>query len=198
MLFPIFFVLTILKQTTPLTCEWYGATNGVDIQCFPGWAAFGYCGSGRRKDCNDSPGRGKYSYMLYCCQTKYQNHKQDNCDWTGHNGGSLNTCKSDEGAGAQSYNRAIYGGCGSSNNNDCLVNGTMYTNSEMCCDNLDINVSSDDDCGWKYGTFGENIQCPSNYIVAGLCGSEGKAACDTGNVNSAIGIYCCAYSDNSR
>ena len=185
----------LIALSSALTCEWYGSGYGVDIQCLPGWAAFGICGSGSRANCKSSFGSNSYYYMLYCCQTKYTNNKQGNCHWTGHSAGQLNTCKDDDG-----YNQAIYGGCGSGRGQKCGVSSnattTLYHNSELCCDNNDISISPDAKCGWKYGTHGDLLTCPSGYIGSGLCGSGRNAACESGATTSGIGIYCCPYTDN--
>lgn len=183
--------LFLLSNTiTSLTCEWYGSGYGVDINCQPGWAAFGLCSSGSRASCKDKNG-GKYFYMLQCCKTKFQNYQQSNCQEAGHASGELSNCKSDDG-----YNQAIYGGCGSGRNNKCLVGGKFFTNAETCCDNGDISIADDADCGWKYGIFGDQLTCPEGMVMSGICGSAGAEECESGAVSSGTGIYCCPYSDN--
>ena len=191
--------LTFLSAQISTTCEWYGASYGQDVKCLPGWVVTGVCGSGRRADCKDSRGRGtKYWYMINCCQTKYQNHGQENCIDIGNKAGNQYQCYhiGDDGV----YNQAIYGGCGSGMNNDCLVSGdsTKYNFSTKCCDNGDITVGPDNLCDWIYGNYGDLLSCPSGYVAGGYCGSGRNPACSSGATNVYSGVYCCPFSDNKN
>ena len=202
-----------IQSVYPLTCEWYGAAAGTDINCLPGWATFGVCMSGKRDSCKSglSPLAPKYSFALYCCQTKYQNFEQNNCHWYGNLEGEKTNCQGQDDNDNSSI-QAFYGGCASQgaqkrgNGNDCLVNGQKYRNSEYCCENNDISVSQDiSSCSWNFGNFGDNLKCSNGKVAVGMCGGGGENPCELGpssdddgepDVGLMVGVYCCPYSDN--
>ena len=93
----------------------------------------------------------------------------------------------------------MYGGCGSGSKQDCkLSDDEKVISSSVCCDNGDLTVGPDSKCGWKFGSYGDQLECNSDYIVSGYCGSPGSAACGTGAQMSYTGVYCCPYVDNKR
>lgn len=189
----------LLTSTLAATCEWLGVAEGQNVSCLPGWVVTGVCGSGRRKDCSDN--RNKYYYMVNCCQTKYQNYYQSNCNDIGSDFGEEKSCVSNSDGTTLV---AMYGGCGSSNRKDCKTydpaTGTYsqenYANNQLCCDNDDITLDDPAACGWRYSNYGTKTVCPANYVVAGQCGSGASAACQTGASAAFMGVYCCPYVDN--
>merc|ERR1712088_143741 len=188
----LLFPLATMAQIST-TCEWYGASYGVNINCLPGWVSTGMCGSGRYADCTDERGifPTTYYYMLQCCQTKYQNYGQSNCQTTGYGYGALGVCASGQ---------AHYGGCGSGNDLNCKVNGNSYCFSNKCCDNGDITLGDSSFCDWKFGVYGTLLECPSGYAAAGYCGSGSYADCTppSGGSKTYTGVYCCPYTDNKN
>lgn len=182
-------------------CEWLAGTSGQDLQCLPGWVMKGVCGSGSRSDCSEKYRRGKYFYMIKCCQTKYQKNMQDNCHIEGLASGQFQQCSNSNSGDLQ----AMYGGCGSGRHSDCVVTdvdtgaveATGFSTNQRCCDNEDITIQSKS-CGWRFGNYGDLLVCPDDYLAAGQCGSGKSADCPSGGANVFIGLYCCPYDDNKR
>ena len=194
-------LLHLITPTHQSTCEWIGGSYGAKLSCLPGWVATGICGSGMNADCNipdsrttKSLSKTSYYFMIQCCQTKYQNNFQSNCLDQGINNGQLIPCVNNQGK-----NQAIYGGCGSGRKDDCTIEGdprrTKYTAVETCCDNLDISVGPNENCGWRYNSFGDLVTCPGGYVAAGYCGSGRTGECEGGGKNAFTGVYCCPFVD---
>merc|ERR1712080_3261 len=181
-------LFTLFSTTFASTCEWLGGSYGQDIDCLPGWVATGMCTSGRKAGCQPQRGGTKYFYTLNCCQTKYSNDVTHDCVRYSSASGQQSTCPaSDDGSSIQ----AIYGGCGSGMNKDCKVSGQKTAYNLNCCQDGDITLGPDSLCGWRYGTSGELVECPSNYAMAGTCGSGNSASCTSGGAPAFSGIYCC-------
>ena len=168
-------------------CEWLGGSYGVELECLPGYYVSGVCGSGMNADCG-SRLTNKYFYEIRCCPTKYNNKKQQNCISYGSDAGEKLTCP----VLADGVQAAVFGGCGSGMNADCKASGSKKYTDSLCCTDQDITIDNSS-CAWRYGSYGEQLTCPDDYIVIGQCGSGRKAACAT---NEHIGINCCPFTDN--
>lgn len=181
-------------------CEWLGGASGQDVECLPGWVMKGVCGSGFRADCSEKRRSKSYFYMIKCCQTKYQKYQQSDCHTEGLQSGEFEQCADPVTGSLQ----AMFGGCGSGRNNDCVVTDpetgdieSGFSTNQKCCDNGDISIEANS-CGWRYGNYGDLLVCPDNYLAAGQCGSGSSADCASGGANVFLGVYCCPYSDKNR
>merc|ERR1712142_14673 len=190
-----YILITLFSTTFAATCEWLGGSYGQDVDCLPGWVATGMCTSGRKAGCKPTRGGSKYFYALNCCQTKYTNDLAHDCIRQPADAGIESSCPaSDDG----STITAVFGGCGSGMNKDCKVNDTKTGNNLNCCQDGDITVGPVSQCGWRYGAAGELVNCPSNYVIAGTCGSGKSAACTSGGAAAFSGIYCCPFVNNNK
>ena len=79
--------------------------------------------------------------------------------------------------------------CTSGTHDACGGNFTGVT----CCETKDVVVGPEKLCGWSYGNYGEDLACPSDYMMAGTCSSGKKADCKNGKAFT--GIFCCPYED---
>lgn len=167
-------------------CEWIGASAGSFLTCPIGWIAKGLCGSGRRDSCKSSIRADKYTYMLECCekQTHFWDEER-NCEYVGGAAGQTVTCPDSR--------PFMFGGCGSSNREDCRLYTEKYTTTALCCKDNGLVISSG--CAWRYASDGDPMECPKNFLLAGQCGSAAQADCltDGGVQKQYVGLYCCPY-----
>ena len=171
-------------------CEWLDASYGQPVECLPGWIARGACGSGGRADCKMGL-RNKVFTKLYCCHTKFDNDPRHDCQ------------ESDGGDGEEIYCPNSADGsigelttlCSSGRNADCVgENGRKYYDFIRCCDSSDVTLGPIEYCSWRYGNYGDDLECPSGYALGGYCGSGRTGKCGAGNTYT--GILCCPYTDN--
>merc|ERR1711988_1197580 len=183
--FYLFQILNSSKIPIPgNSCEWLGGSYGVELECLPGYYVNGICGSGMNADCG-SRLTNRYFYEIRCCPTKYANYKQQNCINYGSESGEKLTCP----VLADGVQAAVYGGCGSGMNADCKGSGSKTYTDSLCCTNQDMTVDNSS-CAWRFGSYGEQLSCPDEYVVIGQCGSGRKAACASGEHT---GINCCPF-----
>merc|ERR1712150_41339 len=174
-------------------CEWIEGMYGDYIQCQPGFVATGACGSGRKADCK---GQGdKVTQKIHCCQTANQNdpvfdaspaNDYQGCDEERGFEGKKEKCED---------NKAVYRMCGSGMNHDCRSEVDLFGLYSIvidCCTSMDVQVADHDMCVWSYGNYGNEVKCPSGYLMAGYCGSGSKADCPS---ETFFGVFCCPYTD---
>ena len=172
-------------------CEWFEAKEGQTVTCLPGWVATGACGSGRRPDCSNGRLSTKHHTMIKCCPHKYQNDPEHDCSTTGYKYGIDAECpKLEPELGESSSILSIHALCTSGRTAACKNDYTQLT----CCKTDDITVGPRNQCGWFNGNYGELLECPSGYAIAGYCGSGGNADCD--GQKAFAGIMCCPMTDN--
>merc|ERR1711981_1492045 len=140
----------------------------------------GYCGSGGSKDCSFDSGINptKYAYLIKCCPTTYQN---DPCPEFGNyeigqSYGENGFCNVNNATGTFDV---MVGGCGSGQGKDCKTNdGQAVSTIGDCCTTSDVSVQDNNLCGWRWGNYGIQVECPDQYAVAGICGSGRYSDCN--------------------
>merc|ERR1719500_1164178 len=123
--------------------------------CPDQYVTFGLCASGGNYDCGTS-GQG---WKLHCCDFG-ATAVADNCRVQSSNtfGEELNC-----GSGIN----LMAGACTSGRLQDC--NGKRSTHELVCCDNTGISASGD--VYTVNGGYGQDIDCPTGYLVTGYCAS---------------------------
>ena len=94
--------------------------------------------------------------------------------------------------GDKGYLNGLYGICSSGENPDC----DGYYDMAKCCQSRDVIVMPDNYCSWRYGKYGEDLECPQGYMLAGFCGSGKDGKCGAGGTYT--GVKCCSYIDNRQ
>lgn len=168
----------------------YGG-EGETVKCKAGWSAAGACASGRRADCKDAVLGNKYYTNLRCCPHKFNTNPEHDCVAEHAGYGQDAYCPLvDPSLGEESYILGQDGLCTSGMHSHC---GGEFTKVK-CCETSDISVGPKKYCGWAWGNYGEDLVCPSDYVMAGTCSSGAYADCHKGKAYT--GIYCCPFVDN--
>jgi hypothetical protein len=169
---------SLAKDVPRKNCSWRRQHGKRDIRCKSREVAVGACGSGRRKDCN-----GGFT-ALKCCDTpklKVNRCKKQRTTRFGHQ----NLCQ---------HNKIATGICGSGMFRDCIGRGdntSKYANMIRCC-NAKVNgkpIRKPSSCHWKWGRYGEHLECKRSEAMFGMCGSGLRNDC--WNRRHKHGIYCC-------
>jgi len=159
-------------------CIWRGDTYGQMNQCEGNEILIGSCDSGRSADCNN----GFFQQALCCDLPGY--HWETCFDFHGDHGVHL-SCPNLMGNDGS----IMEGQCGSGMFEDC--GGSIHT--VKCCEGYFSDgrriEAKRETCFWKYGLYGEEIQCDfDNQAIFGRCGSGRTDGCGD---ERWFGIECC-------
>lgn len=119
----------------------------------------GYCGSGKWGDCD-----GAYTEIM-CYTTAYGVgwDRGSLTDWYRGGYGDFINCPNQH---------VAVGACGSGKNGDCEGTYNLLRCSDALYGHLDMEASV-----IMHGDYGQDMNCPSGYLVTGLCGSGKNADC---------------------
>ena len=175
-------------------CEWMTGKYGQPLECQAGWVAKGACSSGGHSACSAGI-RNNYWAKLKCCHSHYDNDPQHSCvEISGNQGENLNCGLA---PGRNNYLNGLYGICSSGRDADCVnETGEKVYDTAKCCESSDVIIQEEKYCSWRYGNYGEDMECPSGYMMAGFCGSGRNGQCGAGGTYT--GIKCCSYVDNRQ
>ena len=185
----LIFTITIYSREQ---CEWTASTAGSQAACLPGSYIKGICGSGVRALCKStlSPLGPKHDFQINCCTDSRTNYNPGNCDANYVSDSGSTTCPT---------GKSIWGVCSSNAVPACEASRSALPKpyAVNCCENAsNMNVDYND-CDWVYGSDGQNLECGSNNILVGMCGSGSGEDCAAGSGNStevaAYGAYCCKW-----
>lgn len=185
-IFSLFAVVFAARET----CDWFGANEGITVQCMPGWYAKGACSSGRRHQCKDGLLSTSYYSMIKCCQRSKYNDLEHDCDKVYGNAGQSVSCPN-------GYN--LEGICSSGSRATCQNPNERSDSmtSLTCCQSTDYSVTNDDSqCEWKYGAAGDQVACKDSMLAVGFCGSGTDGTCFVDlnqNRTDHTGVKCCPY-----
>ena len=165
--------INIERDLNDDSCAWTTGDFGEMMTCPDMYSTFGLCSSGGNYDC----GVTGEAWKLHCCNFQ-PSGSTENCRITSSNtfGEELNC------AGG---NNLMNGACTSGRLQDC--NGKRSTHELVCCDYPGLSAS-----GSVYtvnGGFGQDIDCPSGYLVTGYCASGGKGNECTDSAGKTLSHY---------
>jgi len=171
-------------------CEWLAGSHGQPVECLPGWIALGACGSGRNADCKMGL-RNKSFTKLLCCHTKYDNDPRHDCQEVDGGDGEEIYCP----VGSDGSINELTTLCSSGRTADCQgTNNRNHYDFIRCCESSDVTLGAIEYCSWRYGNYGDDLECPAGYALGGFCGSGGNGKCGAGDTYT--GILCCPFTDN--
>ena len=190
MQFKLFALTAAVTISARETCEWTAGVSGAQQACLPGYYMKGICGSGLRATCHTglSPLAPKHDFQVNCCTDTRAAYTPGTC-------GEFVTGSSDTGAVCNTF-ETVFGVCLSNARGECEAARSALPKAyamQCCANDGSMNVDYES-CDWKYGGDGDNIDCGSNTILAGICGSGNGEDCATaGNSTAAFGAYCCPW-----
>lgn len=174
--------ITIDKQS----CHWVDAgTYGAEAECAEKELATGACAGGSGTDCNNK----QAVHRLRCCKADKDVVNTTSCE----------TIESGYGKNVDCFARTdpgiVHKSCSSGRYKDCKGESGKNFNVVDCCTTglangaIPVRPRGGQDCGqWKYGTWGEDLECDDDTVLVARCGSGFRKNCPQ---TSSHGIRCC-------
>ena len=130
--------------------------------------------------------------MTFYKTALYDNDPRSNCQEADGGDGEEIYCPT----GADGSINELTGLCSSGRTADCQSpsNGKKYYDYISCCESSDVTLGPIEFCSWRYGNYGDDLECPAGYALGGYCGSGRNGHCGAGDTYT--GILCCPYTDN--